>query len=331
MTCGASVLAEDKFCEECGTPLTASKPPTVTQGCAKCGAPNSAIDAEGFCGECGFRQEQRERLEVIINSHLAGVSDRGLRHHHNQDFLALQQLNDNEHILIVCDGVSSSTKPELAAQTAAKSACLALAAARELGETPDSAMKSAFITALKDICNLTQSLSINEEPPSTTIVAAIVQAGIATIGWLGDSRAYWISAHGCQQLTQDDSWLNEVVAAGVMSEQQARVSPKAHAITRWLGADAVEDAVPTIINFTIPNSGYLILCTDGLWNYTIDAAHLGKLVEQSPSTDAITISHTLTEFALNSGGHDNITVAVLCFKRGQWTVDRGQGTGLKVS
>lgn len=314
MTCGASVLADDKFCEECGTPLTASKPPTVAQSCAKCGAPSSAIDTEGYCTECGFRQEQGEqnRLEVIINSHLAGVSDRGLRHHHNQDFLALQQLNDTEHILIVCDGVSSSTTPELAAQTAANSACLALATARERGETPDSAMKSAFITAVQDICNITQAYSINNEPPSTTIVAAIVQAGVATIGWLGDSRAYWISDHRCQQLTQDDSWLNEVVAAGEMTVQQARKSPKAHAITRWLGADAVEDAVPTIVNFTIPSSGYLILCTDGLWNYTLDAAHLGELVQASPAQDAITISHTLAEFARNSGGHDNITVAVLC-------------------
>jgi len=97
-----------------------------------------------------------------------------------------------------------------------------------------------------------------------------------------------------------------------MTVQQARQSPKAHAITRWLGADAVEDAVPTIVNFTIPSSGYLILCTDGIWNYTIDAAHLSELVQASPVKDAITISHTLAEFALNSGGHDNITVAVLC-------------------
>ncbi|MEH1935699.1 MAG: PP2C family serine/threonine-protein phosphatase [Nostoc sp.] len=315
MSCGASILADDKFCEECGTPLTVSKPSTVVNGCEKCGAEIAAIDAEGYCSQCGFRQEPRQRnwLEVIINSQLAGVSDRGLKHHRNEDFLALQQLHGTQsNILIVCDGVSSSQKPDLAAQAAAESTCLALVAAGERGENPDSAIKSAFITALASVCNITYISGINLEPPSTTIVAAVVQEGIATIGWLGDSRAYWISAHSCQQLTQDNSWLTEVVAAGEMTEIEARKSRKAHAITRWLGADAVEDAVPSIVNFTIPSSGYLILCSDGLWNYTLDASHLANLVQRSPNTDAIAISRTLVEFARQSGGHDNITVAVLC-------------------
>lgn len=312
ISCGASILADDKFCEECGTPLTASKPPTAIDKCEKCGA---AIDTEGYCYQCGFRQEPQvlDWLEIIINSQLAGVSDRGLKHHHNEDFFALQQLNGSQpNILVVCDGVSSSEKPELAAQTAAESTCLALANAWKRGENPDSAIKSAFATALADVCNIAYISGKNFEPPSTTIVAAIVQEGIATIGWLGDSRAYWISAHNYQQLTQDDSWLTEVVAAGKMSEIEARHSPKAHAITRWLGADAIEDAVPSIMKFTIPGSGYLILCSDGLWNYTLDAAHLGNLVQPSPNKDAISISRTLVEFARNRGGHDNITVAVLC-------------------
>lgn len=200
----------------------------------------------------------------------------------------------------------------MAAKVAAESTCLALAAAGERGENPDSAIKSAFATALANVCNITFLSSVNSEPPSTTIVVAVVQEGIATIGWLGDSRAYWISAYSCQQLTQDDSWLTEVVAAGKMTEAAAKKSRKAHAITRWLGADAVEDAVPSIVNFTIPSSGYLILCSDGLWNYTLDASHLANLMQRSPDTDAITISRTLVEFARNSGGHDNITIAVLC-------------------
>ena len=312
ISCGASILADDKFCEECGTPLTASKPPTTINKCKKCGA---GIDAEGYCCQCGFRQEPRmqDYLEVIINSQLAGVSDRGLKHSRNEDFLALQQLNGTQpNIFVVCDGVSSSEKPDLAAKIAAESTCLALANAWQTGNNPDSAIKSAFVTALANICNITYGNSVNLEPPSTTIVAAIVQEGIATIGWLGDSRAYWISADNSQQLTQDDSWLTEVVAAGKMSEAEARQSPKSHAITRWLGADAVEDTVPSIVKFTIPGSGYLILCSDGLWNYTLDAAHLANLVQRSPEKDAIGISRTLVEFARDCGGHDNITVAVLC-------------------
>lgn len=314
--CGASVLLGDKFCEECGTSLTAN-------GCEKCGAGIEAIDDEGFCNHCGFRREMRERdrLEVTINSHLAGISDRGLKHNRNEDFLALKQLNNAQtNILVVCDGVSSSDKSDVAAQIAAESACLALATAWEKGENPESAMKSAFATALESVCNIAYVNSINSEYPSTTIVAALVQDRTATIGWLGDSRAYWLSDNDSQQLTKDDSWLREVVAAGEMTEVEARQSPHAHAITRWLGADATENNVPSIVHFTIPGSGYLLLCTDGLWNYAPEASHLAKIIQQTSNTDAIAlsvgaaiaISHSLVEFARNSGGHDNITVAVLC-------------------
>ncbi|MDZ8051216.1 MAG: PP2C family serine/threonine-protein phosphatase [Aulosira sp. ZfuVER01] len=314
LSCGASILAGDRFCEECGTPLTASKPPTATQGCEKCGAGIEAIDIEGYCTNCGFRRELKERdyLEVIINSQLAGASDRGFRHHRNEDFFALQQINNSQvNILVVCDGVSSAEQPDLAARTAAETASLELATVWQTKEKPELAIQSAFVAALNSVCKIPYVSSVNSDPPSTTIVAAIVHNHTATIGWLGDSRAYWISANATQQLTQDDSWLYEVVAAGEMTEAEARQSPKAHAITRWLGADAVADAIPSIVNFTIPGSGYLLLCTDGLWNYTPEPWQLAKLIQQSSSKDAISVSRNLVEFARQSGGHDNITVAIL--------------------
>lgn len=304
--CGAAVVAGDKFCEECGASLT-------SLACEKCGAGIEAIDAEGYCSQCGFRQVslEGERLEITINSHLAGVSDRGLRHRRNEDYLALQLVYGTQaYILVVCDGVSSSDQPDLAAQTAASSACQSLATAYS-GNNPESAIKSAFAAAFVSVCNIPYKASVNLDPPSTTIVTAIVQEGIATIGWLGDSRAYWISANGSQQLTTDDSWLSEVVAGGKITAAEASQSPHAHAITRWLGADAVEDAIPSIVNFTIPGSGYLLLCTDGLWNYAPEVLQLANLVQQSSGKDAIALSRSLVEFARNCGGHDNITVAVL--------------------
>ncbi|MBD0265264.1 MAG: protein phosphatase 2C domain-containing protein [Tolypothrix sp. T3-bin4] len=302
--CGTAVLVNDQFCEECGTSLTAV-------GCEKCGAQPKAIDEEGFCSVCGFRKEVQDRLEIIIDSHLAGVSDRGLKHHRNEDYLALQTVNNNTHILIVCDGVSSSSNPHLAAQSATESASTALITAIKQGDNPESAIKSAVAAALSSLCNISCTKSINSEPPSTTLVAAVVQQNTATIGWLGDSRAYWISANNSQQLTKDDSWLSEVVATGEMTEAEARKSPQANAITRWLGADVIDDATPSIINFTIPSSGYLLLCSDGLWNYAPQPQQLANLIQQTSNTNAITISHSLVEFARHSGGHDNITVALL--------------------
>jgi len=302
--CGISVLETDQFCEECGTSLTAV-------GCEKCGAKPEAIDDEGFCSVCGFRKEVQERLEITIDSHFAGVSDRGLRHHRNEDYLALQTVNNNTHILIVCDGVSSSSNPHLASQTATESACTTLITAIKQKENPESAIKSAVAAALSSLCNISYTKSINSEPPSTTIVAAVVQQNTATIGWLGDSRAYWISGNSSRQLTKDHSWLSEVVAAGEMTQAEARQSPQANAITRWLGADAIDDPIPSIINFTIPSSGYLLLCSDGLWNYAEQPQQLANLIQQTSNKNAIAISQSLVEFARHSGGHDNITVALL--------------------
>jgi PPM family protein phosphatase len=294
-SCNTSVLLDDQFCEECGTALK----PFVSIACAKCGG---AIDDEGFCSECGFRGEI-PAVEIVVDGNLAGVSDRGLKHHQNEDFLALQAL-ENTQILVVCDGVSSADRPELAAQKASNTACLTLTALSD--QTPVNALKSAVSEAFSAVCQLPSHPGL--EPPSTTLVAAIVQAGVATIAWLGDSRAYWISANGSRQLTQDHSWINTVIASGEMTESEAQQNLQAHAITRWIGSDAKEDADPEIVEFIIPGNGYLILCTDGLWNYTSDAQQIADLIT---GNDALSISRTLVEYARSRGGHDNITTAVL--------------------
>jgi len=302
--CGFVVTESDRFCEECGTAIAKEA------GC-ECGAGVKEIDGDGYCLNCGFRRElkQRDHFEVSLHLSLAGVSDRGLKHHRNEDYLALATVNDSQ-ILVVCDGISSSTQPDVASQVAAISACEALTAAMQRGENPEFATKTAFTVAGKYVCNIPSTVSINNEPPSTTIVTAIVQDRTATIGWLGDSRAYWLADTGSRQLTTDDSWLTEVVAAG-MTEEMAKLSPKCHSITRWLGADANDDAAPGMVNFTIPGSGYLLLCSDGLWNYAAEAEKLAKI---SPSgAEALIVCRQLVEFARNSGGHDNISVAVLSF------------------
>jgi serine/threonine protein phosphatase PrpC len=314
--CGTTVLEGDRFCEECGTSLVAdSSIPKSTGGCEKCGAEPEEIDAEGYCSNCGFRNQSREndRIEVICSPNLAGVSDRGLRHHRNEDYLACAKVDGkNAYVLVVCDGVSSSQEPDLAAKAAAVGACTALTAAIEKGDTTlEEAMKVAVAAALASVCEIPYTSSANADPPSTTLVAAVVQDHTATIGWLGDSRAYWISPQGSRQLTKDDSWLNDIVASGQMTEVEASKSDKAHAITRWLGVDAIADSEPSVVNFNIPGSGQLLLCTDGLWNYAPETAQIAELVNPMSAADTVSVSRSLVDFARRSGGHDNITVAVL--------------------
>ena len=171
-------------------------------------------------------------------------------------------------------------------------------------------MRDAITESGKAVAQLPKDDS-SEDPASTTIVAALVRDRAVTVGWLGDSRAYWIGAEGgARQLTADHSWLNEVVTAGKMSAAEAERSPTAHAITKWMGADG-EDLVADVVQFTVEEPGTLLLCTDGLWNYAPEAVQIRDLLKQDG--DAITAARVLVDFALASGGHDNVTVAILRF------------------
>jgi PPM family protein phosphatase len=312
-SCQTTVLSDDRFCEVCGTPLSgvtpASKGPPV--GCQKCDAPVTAIDADGYCTVCGFRNQgirlpqEFDHVAIVINSHLAGVTDRGIQHQQNEDYFAIHQQAEGA-ILVVCDGVSSSTAPETASQAASKAACDGLSQALSQGTIGHEHLTAAIAQA--QVATTTLPEASADEPPSTTIVAAVVQNGMATIGWLGDSRAYWIGPTGHQILTKDHSWFNEQVDSGQLTAAEAHHDAKAHAITRWLGADA-DDELAQTIQFTIPGAGYFLLCSDGLWNYLSDADHLAALI--ADKTDAAVISQCLIDYANAKGGRDNITVTVL--------------------
>jgi serine/threonine protein phosphatase PrpC len=133
------------------------------------------------------------------------------------------------------------------------------------------------------------------------------------VGWLGDSRAYHVSRAGARQLTQDHSWVNEVVAAGRMSLALALRSPQAHCVTRTLGGATGDGDEPSLLAFDVPEEGgHLILCTDGLWNYAPEPERLAGLVRGQPAgADALSLARGLVGYALDRRGHDNVTAAVL--------------------
>jgi PPM family protein phosphatase len=323
-TCQTPIQSDDRFCENCGTPLQASiptAPPAIaTTDCQKCGAPAASIDADGYCGQCGFRNlaaripQESDHVVVTVNSNFAGMSDRGILHQQNEDYFAINQVNishsDAAQILVVCDGVSSSINPQSASQSASKAACTYLTQAltqalTQTTITPET-LQNAIHQAQLAVANLPDART--DDPPSSTIVAAVVHQGIATIGWLGDSRAYWISPSLAQVLTEDHSWANEQISQGILTLAEAYSDPKAHAITRWLGADA-ELEPAQVMQFTIPSDGYFILCSDGLWNYLADASHLASLI--APDLTAPEIANRLIDYANAKGGKDNITIALV--------------------
>jgi serine/threonine protein phosphatase PrpC len=153
------------------------------------------------------------------------------------------------------------------------------------------------------------------------LVAAIFRDKRLTVGWLGDSRAYWLVGSEATQITRDHSWLNSPAAreAGV----DATKSANAHALMRWVGADA-PDLEPEIVQQRLTRQGMLLLCSDGLWNYAPGAQDMAALVTRlnTPAASALTLSRELVEFARSQGGHDNITAAIL-----RYPVSEGQPHG----
>jgi serine/threonine protein phosphatase PrpC len=154
-------------------------------------------------------------------------------------------------------------------------------------------------------------LSVPErDAPSWTIVAALWDGVDVTVGWAGDSRAYWLDPSGCRRLTTDHSWAEEEVRAGRLSRAAAEADGRAHAITRWLGADAVPQDFP-LQTLRPTDAGHLVVCTDGLWNYLPRDGDLERVMTTAPGDGSpVAAARSLVRHALASGGHDNVTVAV---------------------
>ncbi len=230
---------------------------------------------------------------------IAGLCDPGLRRPHNEDALAFATgTTDGERwsALVVCDGVSSSSHADRASAIAAKTACDSLAQAARAGEVSLEAGKAAVALAIHAahaaVCN--QPVEVDgEDPPGTTIVVALVWQQRLTVGWVGDSRAYWVSDDAADQLTHDHSWAVEAVTRGEVTESEAAMSPLSHALTRCLGpleaADGDEPLVagerprfaevqPGIRARDLKGPGWVILCSDGFWNYFSKPADVATLV-----------------------------------------------------
>ncbi|WBO66302.1 PP2C family serine/threonine-protein phosphatase [Streptomyces camelliae] len=298
-------------------------PEEPAQVCVACRA--GRVDSDGYCENCGHAQP-RERDHVERESGpVAAVSDRGLRHHRNEDAFAVGHtaLPDGTPaaVAIVCDGVSSATRPDDASLAAARTAGDAVLAALPRGTHPQAALHEAIVAAAQAVNALADEPATAREhaphqnAPACTIVGAVVTSGLLVVGWVGDSRAYWVPddrTAPAARLTEDDSWAAQMVAAGLMNEAEAYADERAHAITGWLGADAYE-LEPHTASFKPDRPGVVIVCTDGLWNYAETAGEMAEAVPADAAERPLHSARVLVGHALDGGGHDNVTVAVVPF------------------
>ncbi|MFF0746997.1 PP2C family protein-serine/threonine phosphatase [Streptomyces sp. NPDC004111] len=306
-------------------PLAAPAAEQPQQVCVACRA--GRIDTDGYCENCGHAQpRERDHQERELGT-VAAVSDRGLRHHRNEDAFAISEATlpggATATIAVVCDGVSSATRPDEASAAAAAAANALLQESLPQGTHPQQALHEAILAAAEAVNVLAadQSAAVEHDPhrhqnaPACTLVSSIVADGLLVVGWIGDSRVYWVPDDRSAppaRLTEDDSWAAQMVAAGLMGEAEAYADDRAHAITGWLGADAYE-IDPHTASFKPDRPGVVVVCTDGLWNYAEAAQEMAQAIPADAAARPLHSAQVLVGHALDGGGHDNVTVAVLPF------------------
>ncbi|AZP17769.1 serine/threonine-protein phosphatase [Streptomyces aquilus] len=316
----------DEYPLQAPDPRVAAETPTPAEGVKVCVACRAGrVDHDGYCENCGHAQpRERDHMEQECGP-MAAVSDRGLRHHRNEDAFAVgtAALPDGSpaSVAIVCDGVSSATRPDDASLAASRAASESLLAALPLGTHPQQAMHEAIVAASRAVNALAaepqtaREHAPHQNAPACTIVGAVVTSGLLVVGWVGDSRAYWVPVDRSAlpaRLTEDDSWAAQMVAAGLMNEAEAYADERAHAITGWLGADAYE-LEPHTASFKPDRPGVVVVCTDGLWNYAEAAQEMAEAVPLDAAVRPLHGAQVLVGHALDGGGHDNVTVALVPF------------------
>jgi serine/threonine protein phosphatase PrpC len=320
--CSAPIVVGDRYCEHCGCDLRASGGDPVrgiawqsttaaVMPCTACG--ETVITADGQCERCGRVRTTGSDRTVIDVPGVVGVTDRGRLRGRNEDALAVGRLDRDGTgvtMAVVCDGVSTSPQGDAAARAAVDAAIVVLLDLLGRGNGARQTTEAGVAAAAAAVAGLPGAQAV-AVPPSCTYVSAIVTDAELTIGWVGDSRAYWLDADGATLLTVDDSPAAQLALTGI---PVPGVDPHSVALLRWLGADA-PDGPPHVVAFTPPGPGRLLLCSDGLSRYAKEPADLAVAVrvaagrDDAPDATAL----TLTEFALDRGGRDNITVAVLPF------------------
>ena len=222
---------------------------------------------------------------------------------------------DRRAVLIVLDGVSNTDDSQVGSLAGAKAALASLQVPLPQGmSTPDGklaavtrAMSEAVTAANTKVVAAAPEDAGN--PASATYCAAVLEGETLTYANVGDSRIYWLpdSEPGIQ-LSVDDSAAQDQMSAGV-PRAEAESSPQAHAITKWLGRDS-HDHSPRVGQLALTSPGWLLVCSDGLWNYASEPAALTDQIAKAATDDPAALALALTDFANASGGQDNITTVL---------------------
>ena len=222
-------------------------------------------------------------------------------------------LGENGCVMVVADGMGGMNAGEVASELAVNSIRDTFIGVKDFTHITDcsnhveSFLKKAIVTAdslIKRKVSEDQSTS----GMGTTIVVAWIVHNVAHIAWCGDSRAYLFNRNsGLSRLSNDHSYVQELVDTGKLDPELAFDHPNSNIITRSLG-DSPTKAQPDYVSKGLSVGDYLILCTDGLCGMVRDEEILNVMMKDYASLDDY--KNELFNAAFEAGGYDNVTIAL---------------------
>jgi protein phosphatase len=261
-----------------------------------------------------------EKIRFDVPQLIVGCAQSiGKQRDHNEDalfiFTANMTINDSYFpfgLYIVADGMGGHQYGEIASGLAIRTVSAQVIQKAFLPFlTPQPAPLSESVQEIMRVSvQEAHQIIVKDAPESgTTLTAVLILGDQITIAHVGDSRVYRIDSDGTAEvLTRDHSLVMRMMELGQLTAEEAAVHPQRNVLYRALGQG--EPFLPDIYTLPVPQQGFLLLCSDGLWG-PVPQGEISSLVVSAPSPEVA--CQRLIEAANQAGGPDNITAILVRF------------------
>ena len=236
-----------------------------------------------------------------------GLTHKGIVRRENQDSCAYEIIEEEGMAWgVVCDGMGGAKAGDIASKMAVETFCGHLEQLKDLEGPPPAA--DLLLAAAEDanrVVYLKAETDADCVGMGTTLVGMILQGDTLWVVNVGDSRAYHITQEGIRRITRDHSVVEDLVAKGDLTPEQARRHPQKNLITRALGTSRKVKA--DLFQETAAEGDWLLLCSDGLINEVTDQEIYQEI--QAGGTPQEVCQRLVTR-TLDSGAPDNVTVVL---------------------
>ncbi len=230
----------------------------------------------------------------------------GLIRDENQDRVEAREY-DGHILAIVCDGMGGERSGSQASEIAMREFYDRFNAGYKpaLDEEKLRILLVSSVSAANSVIYTTARMDYKSFGMGTTCVAAYVEPGWLSIVNVGDSRAYLVQNGEMRQLTTDHTVVNMLLAQGKLATKEAKTHPQRNMLTRAVGVERV--VKPDYYHIPIEEEFLLLLCSDGLSGCCTEK----EIYELIRTTAVDELPQALVDLALEHGGRDNISLAIV--------------------